>query len=146
MDLVKDYSVEIKDAGWLKRSTDWYKDGDLNKPIIYAKDKKEKKELEQIKDSLALGINPKNVKWGGDYVEFKGSVGSAYIIKNTYFPTWRVSGAKGPYLVSPSYIIVIPTQENVKLYFAYGLVDWVGLILSGAGIGYLIFIRKQDQS
>jgi hypothetical protein len=38
-------------------------------------------------------------------------------IKISYFPNWHVSGAKGPFLVSPSFMVVIPTQTHVVMTY-----------------------------
>jgi len=144
VDPVSGFSVSVQDKDWLKRSIEWYKGNDLDRPIVFAKDNQEKEELDKF---LSLNSNKggkaKNVKIGRDFVEFKSdSINTPYIIKTTYFPTWKVEGAKGPYLISPSYMMVIPTQKNVRLYFAYGIIDWGGLILTGLGIGYLFFLGK----
>lgn len=144
VDPVSGFSVSTQDKDWLKRSIEWYKGNDLDRPIVFAKDNQEKEELSKF---LSLNSNKggkaKNIKIGKDFVEFKSdSINTPYIIKTTYFPTWKVEGAKGPYLISPSYMMVIPTQENVRLYFTYGVIDWGGLILTGLGIGYLLFFRK----
>jgi hypothetical protein len=36
-------------------------------------------------------------------------------------------------------MMVIPTKENVKLYFSYGVFDWIGIILTVFGIIHLIY-------
>jgi hypothetical protein len=66
-------------------------------------------------------------------------------VKISYFPTWKVKGAKGPYLISPSYMMVIPTEKNVRLYFTYGIIDWTGIILTILGILYVIKINSVDK-
>ena len=41
------------------------------------------------------------------------AIGEPHWIKISYFPNWHVKGADGPYLVSPSFMMVIPTQSHV---------------------------------
>ena len=45
------------------------------------------------------------------------AIGVPHWIKISYFPNWHVKGAEGPYLVSPSFMMVIPTQSHVTLYY-----------------------------
>lgn len=49
-------------------------------------------------------------------IEFRtNKVGEPHIVKESWFPTWSVEGAEGPYLVTPSLMLVFPTQEEVRL-------------------------------
>lgn len=73
-------------------------------------------------------------------------VGKPHIIKISYYPSWQVEGADGVYLVSPSFMLVYPTQENVRLYYGKTLIDYAGEALSYFGvliIFFAIFLRNQ---
>jgi 6-pyruvoyl-tetrahydropterin synthase-like protein len=59
------------------------------------------------------------------------AVGEPHLIRTSYFPNWKVEGAEGPYLASPSMMIVIPTSENVRLYYARSWAEWLGLVITG---------------
>lgn len=49
-------------------------------------------------------------------IEFRtNKVGEPHIVKESWFPTWSAEGAEGPYLVTPSLMLVFPTQEEVRL-------------------------------
>ena len=141
VDPVSNFSVSMQDKNWLMKSIEWYKGNTLNNPIVFAKNNQEKAELNKfLSSNFKKGNKVQDVKWGRDFVEFKtNSINTPYIIKVSYFPTWRVIGAKGPYLISPSYMMVIPTGENVKLYFSYGVFDWMGILLTLGGIIYLFY-------
>jgi len=68
-------------------------------------------------------------------VRFKTNcVGKPHIIKVSYFPNWKVEGADKIYLVSPAFMLVYPTQENVRLYYGETPVDTVGNLLTILGI------------
>jgi len=70
-------------------------------------------------------------------------IGSPVLVKEPYFPNWQVTGATGPYEVSPNLMVVVPTSHTV--YMAYGttMVDWVGRIATIAGFGMIaIFIAR----
>ncbi|MCL4354365.1 6-pyruvoyl-tetrahydropterin synthase-related protein, partial [Patescibacteria group bacterium] len=127
---VKSFEIDKKNKDWLKRSIEWFKGEDLEKPIVFYTNNKEKDYLSVLQASYSSrdAKAPENIISGKDYVEFDvKAVGLPYIVKTTYFPTWRVKGAYGPYLVSPSYMMVVPTEKHVKLYFTYGFVDWLGI-------------------
>lgn len=77
-------------------------------------------------------------------------VGKPHIIKISYYPNWHVDGADEVYLVSPSFMLVYPTQENVRLYYGKGFMNivseglsYAGVILVVGGIFLAIFTRNQ---
>ncbi len=45
------------------------------------------------------------------------AVGAPHIIKCTYFPNWKVRGAKQVFMVSPAFMLVFPDQEQVELVY-----------------------------
>jgi len=61
-------------------------------------------------------------------------VGKPHIISISYFPNWKVEGAKKIYLVSPSFMLVIPNKKNVRLYYDETLADLLGKFLSYLGV------------
>ncbi|OGH05258.1 MAG: hypothetical protein A2W22_01405 [Candidatus Levybacteria bacterium RBG_16_35_11] len=142
------FIIEKKDKDWLKKSIEWFKSDDFKSPIVFAFNNGEIRYLSGLanKSTPVTESSVSNIKSGRDYLEFDtNNIGVPHIIKITYFPTWRVSGAKGPFLVSPSYMMVVPTQNHVRLYFSYGIIDWSGFALTGLGIGYLIYFRRRRQ-
>jgi hypothetical protein len=44
-------------------------------------------------------------------------LGTPVLVKVSYFPRWRVSGATGPYRVSPNLMAVVPTAHDVTLTY-----------------------------
>jgi hypothetical protein len=42
-------------------------------------------------------------------------VGHPLLVKISYHPRWRATGARGPYLVSPALMMVVPESETVVL-------------------------------
>ena len=69
-------------------------------------------------------------------------IGLPHIIKVSYFPNWKVIGAKEIYYVSPSFMLVFPEKNNVKLYYGRTFMDVIGLFLTLAGIIFIILIYK----
>jgi uncharacterized membrane protein len=47
--------------------------------------------------------------------------GTPILVKVSYFPNWRASGADGPWRVTPNLMVVIPTDTSVEL--TYGRSD-----------------------
>ena len=67
-----------------------------------------------------------------------------HLIKVSYFPNWKAIGADGPYLVSPSLMMVIPTQSNVTVYYGMTYANKIGVALSIAGwviIGIILLLN-----
>lgn len=52
------------------------------------------------------------------------------LVKVSYHPNWRCHGALGPYLASPSFMIIFPTQEKVEMRFSRSPAEWLGLGLT----------------
>lgn len=76
-------------------------------------------------------------------IRFKTNrVGLPHLIKVSYFPNWKVRGARGVYPVSPHFMLVIPRETEVVLTYARTGWDIAGigitwgwvLMLLGGGI------------
>ncbi len=73
-------------------------------------------------------------------------VGEPHIISVSYYPSWRAEGADRVYLVSPSFMLVYPAEERVRLVYSKTAVDWLGILLTvsaAAVILYTVFGRSQ---
>jgi hypothetical protein len=44
-------------------------------------------------------------------------IGVPMLVKISYYPRWHVSGATGPYRVSPNLMVVVPTSKDVSLNY-----------------------------
>ncbi len=145
---INSFTLKTKTKDWLKKdAVPWYKNDDLKKPIIFTNSPEENELWQTLLSSSRLQGQPvTNIFSANDSLSFKAPViGIPYVVKISYFPTWKVTGAKGPYLVSPAYMVVIPTQENVTLKFGYGGIDYLGYGLSLIGIPYLFLITKKSK-
>ena len=84
-----------------------------------------------------------NIKPTDDSVSFDvDKVGVPVLVKVSYFPNWHVSGAKGPYRVTPNLMVVIPTSHHVRLHYGYTRVDELGMLLTLAGIAALVWLFR----
>ncbi len=64
--------------------------------------------------------------------------GVPVLVKTSYFPGWEVDGARGPWRVTPNFMVVVPTRRHVTLHYARTSSEWVGIVLSVVGLfGFL---------
>ncbi len=61
-------------------------------------------------------------------------VGHPHLIKVSYHPNWQVEGADEIYLVSPSFMLVYPKENHVRLYFGKTVFNYVGELLTLVGL------------
>jgi len=61
-------------------------------------------------------------------------VGIPHLVKVSYFPNWRAYGAEGPWRVTPSFMVVVPTDDTVELVFDQTWVERVGALATLAGL------------
>ncbi len=131
-----------KDKNWKNTSYGWFKK-DTSVHIVFDKKTTQKSESEKIPiDSNC--ITNENIK--EESIEFTTNcINKPHIIRISYFPNWKVKGADKVYLVSPSFMLVYPKQESVKLYYGKTFIDVISYILTISGILIIIFvvIRKR---
>ena len=62
------------------------------------------------------------------------AIGVPHLVKVSYFPNWQVDGADGVYRVAPSLMLVVPTDTEVTLQFAYTWVEIIGAALTATAV------------
>lgn len=92
-----------------------------------------------------------DVQLDHDRISFRTSaVGVPHLVKVSYFPAWRASGAEGPFRAAPSLMVVVPTQEEVVLEFANGVPENAGLALTGFAVfalaGWGLLRRRRSRT
>jgi hypothetical protein len=76
---------------------------------------------------------------GDDQLEFTTDrIGEPHVVKVSYFPNWHVEGAKGPWMLSPGLMVVVPTQANVRLVYRDTPLDLAGKALTVGGVAVLL--------
>ncbi len=87
----------------------------------------------------ALPLTP--VRWESvtdDRIVFvTDAVGRPHLIKVNWFPNWQVRGADAVYRVTPDFMLVIPRQPRVELYYGRTTADRFGLALTALGWGII---------
>ena len=75
---------------------------------------------------------------GRDSLSFSvDRTGVPVLVKVSYFPNWSVSGAQGPYRVTPNWMVVIPTDSHVELTYGTTAVEylaWLATLLGAVSL------------
>ena len=108
--------------------------------------------VDVVKPAVALTPVPldpvvvSNVNIGEESVKFSvDKIGVPVLVRVSYFPNWKVDGAKGPYRVAPNMMVVIPTGTNVTMHFGWNLRDYAAYLLSFAGIAWIVVTRRRSK-
>ena len=76
-------------------------------------------------------------------------VGTPVLVRTSYFPNWSVSGAEGPYRVTPNFMVVVPTDTEVRLTYGRSAVQWLAAAMTLAGLAaaaWLILRRQAPEA
>jgi hypothetical protein len=88
-------------------------------------------------------VTVSNVEMGQDSLAFDvDQVGVPVLVKVSYFPNWKATGAAGPYRVGPNMMVVVPESERVELQYGRSGVDYLTILLTLFGIGLCFYWRK----
>lgn len=71
--------------------------------------------------------------------------GVPVLVKASYFPNWRASGAEGPYRVAPNLMVVVPTDTHVELTYGREPVEWIGYALTALGVVAVVALAFADR-
>lgn len=132
--------VSIPQSEWRDMAVNWYLRMDaLDTPVVFDNGDEALSRFATITPQLATAppITPITSEGAvtGELLENERfsfdttAIGEPHWIKISYFPNWKVEGADGPYLASPSFMMVIPTQSHVTLTYGSTIYNTVGQIL-----------------
>ncbi len=156
VEVLKYEPFKIKTNDWYGAILPWFNYNDPDKTFIVW-DQGEK-ELERFKEiDPAQAYNPEK-----RIMDFKGNVisetienekvafettavGVPHIIKISYFPNWKAAGAKGPFAISPSFMMVIPTQNKVTLYYGSTSTDIVSRVITQLAWAFLFILLMVER-
>ena len=162
---VEPVRLDVTQGDWRNLAVAWYENpGDLTTPLVWDEGQQALKRFSSV--SAEKVTNPpvtpidtsgtvSNVQVTEDTLTFDTTaIGVPHWIKVSYFPNWHVKGAEGPYLASPSFMMVIPTQSHVMLYYGRTMANNLGqalevlgwLVLVGVGIWSVVRRRKRMKS
>jgi hypothetical protein len=135
--------VVLKGGDWTQENLKWFTTrGDLDVPLVddgpssWARVDSHGPNLPHI--ALKDGGTEIQAKMGDDEIRFTTqAIGEPHWIRTSYFPNWRAEGAIGPFLASPSLMMVIPTQSHVVLRYERTWAEWSGLVMTIGALGLL---------
>jgi hypothetical protein len=89
-------------------------------------------------------VTVSNVEIGQQSVKFSvDQIGVPVLVRVSYFPNWKVSGADGPYRVAPNMMVVIPTSQNVEMHYGRSTTDYAAYLLTFFGmVGVFLLWRR----
>ncbi len=150
------------EEGWLNLGVDWYTDPAAHDVYLAASGPKEWQRVEQREQETdvatvgaATSVDPParrplepvqvtGISSDDNDIRFEvDRIGVPVLVKTSYFPNWKASGAKGPYRVTPNMMVVIPTSTSVKLHYGTTPVDALGGILTLGGFVLLVLMVRQ---
>ncbi|MFH8092645.1 MAG: hypothetical protein QXM38_01735 [Candidatus Aenigmatarchaeota archaeon] len=142
--------INVKTNDWRKISYKWFDSNKTNIPLVWnGKDEFKYEFVEPSIESLpAIEIKDdckiENVIIENEKISFDTNcTGKPHIIKVSYFPNWKVKGAKKIYMVSPAFMLIYPEQNHIELYYGFVLSDIIGIFLSIIAIIIIVFFRKR---
>jgi hypothetical protein len=107
------------------------------------------KEWQRISEGEMPAANPTtpvavtNTQIGRDTISFDVTKpGTPILVKVSYFPNWKVSGAEGPWRVGPNLMVVVPTSENVTLSYGTSVIDWGSWFVTFLGVVGIVLLWR----
>jgi hypothetical protein len=68
------------------------------------------------------------------------AIGVPHVVKVSYFPNWRATGADGPWRATPSLMVVVPTEADVVLEFRDTWAESAGKALTFLGLAGVVVV------
>ena len=137
-------------GAWECMSVGWFNDPTaLDRPLVVEGPKSWVREPDSVRARLAKRrslprIDVTKLKRTNDSISFRVSrIGVPVIVRESYFPNWRASGADGPYRTTPNFMVVVPTSKDVTLSYARSGPEWLGIFLSLLGITAIVLLVRR---
>ena len=151
VEIMKNEPVRLKIAqkGWRDAIVNWYLNPpDLTTPVVWDNGEAALQKFASVTPNNVTSPPEVPIQTDGtvtnevlsnESLSFDTTaIGVPHWIKISYFPNWHVKGAEGPYLASPSFMMVIPTQRHVTLYYGRTAANTLGQTLEV--IGWLLLV------
>jgi hypothetical protein len=133
-------------GSWKQVSTDWFHSGPGRQVVFTDGGPASWPRLKRPKPDAAASaplpeVGVANFRMSSDAVSFDVSrTGVPVLVKVSYFPNWRASGAKGPYRSTPNWMVVVPTARHVSLRYQRTSVDLLGNGVTLLGLVGLVLL------
>jgi hypothetical protein len=139
-------------GSWKRLSTDWFGWGPARQVVLAdggpTSWRRVKHPAQGVASAPLPDVDVAGFRMSSDTVSFDVSrTGVPVLVKVSYFPNWRASGAKGPYRATPNWMVVVPTARHVVLRYRRTGVDLLGdgvTLLGLVGLVLLAVARPLD--
>ena len=82
------------------------------------------------------------INFTNEHISFStNKIGCPHLIKSSFFPNWKMSGASKIYQSSPNFMVVYPQSEIIELRYSYNFFEYIGFFLSIGGV-VLLWLKK----
>ncbi|MGA0878475.1 MAG: 6-pyruvoyl-tetrahydropterin synthase-related protein [Ilumatobacteraceae bacterium] len=71
--------------------------------------------------------------------------GTPVLVRVSYFPNWKATGAQGPYRVAPNMMVVVPTSNEVTLSFEPSPIDRFAYVLTLTGFVAVFLLWRSNR-
>ena len=136
----------VHPAGWLDAVMPWYTDQSAWNVWPAAGGPKAWQRIEEGETPDVVPTEPvavTDIHTGTDTISFSVSkVGTPVVVKMSYFPNWKVSGAEGPWRIGPNLMVVVPTSNEVTMHYGITPVELGSWAISIGGLVGLVFLFR----
>jgi hypothetical protein len=157
VEVLKNAPLKVKTKEWYDTILPWFKNYDTDRTfIIWDQGEKGLENFKEVSPDSVTKIKGVPINNDGKVLEenienekitFKTTaIGVPHFIKISYFPNWKAIGADGPYAISPSFMMVIPRQENVTLYYGSTREDVIARTFTQAAWAFLLILLIVDRT
>ncbi len=135
--------VLISNERWKEVSYLWFMNqNQLDVPLVFG-ERDDGKSLNNLPRTPISNDCQVNEKVSHNEISFQTSCpGAPHIIRISYFPNWKVDGAEGIYLSAPSFMLVYPSSKNVRIYYGWTFIDYLGLLLTFLGVISILLMER----
>ncbi len=139
-------------VGWLNANEDWWLDPTLWGSVAATTGPSSWPRVTSIHHMVTTAPlasdSVSQVVVGTQSISFHVStLGVPVLVKISYFPRWKATGATGPFRVSPNLMVVVPTSHHVTMYYGSTPALLAGNVISDvatfAGLATLWFALKR---
>ncbi|HEX2040376.1 MAG TPA: hypothetical protein VHF47_11670 [Acidimicrobiales bacterium] len=138
----------LRTDDWLRDAVAWYQDSSRwDVPLAEGGPEEWRSVGDAQEDAPRTPLPPvavRNIRAGDDSISFDvDRVGVPVLVKASYFPNWKASGARGVWRVTPNQMVVVPTERHVTLRYAHTPVDVVAWLLTLGGVAGLVVLWRR---
>ncbi|MDD3520535.1 MAG: 6-pyruvoyl-tetrahydropterin synthase-related protein [Actinomycetota bacterium] len=151
IEILKYEPLRIKTSEWYDSILPWFNYDDSDRAfIIWDQGEEEIGQFEEITAEQVNSLEKHVLNYQGEVIKEKienekitfetTAIGVPHLIKISYFPNWEAIGAEGPFAISPSFMMVIPTQNKVTLYYGSTNIDIISRTITQTTWAFLLVV------